>query len=523
NQTNANAPGRRSDVRAPSFDEDPYATDAFHSPPSHTASSTFAQERQPSYDLPTIQPLRPQKSDRGDDTKAADAAAAMEIAKELDISPSRPVPARSSSKGVMSKYPLDGGSMRGYPPNMPMGQQAFSAYEPHPQYGGPSSPPRQSGSPTSTRFQPAPALSLSFSDTDSKLDFSGIMSSPTDRRAGGVTDDSRLGARPRSPPPSFEVATSTPSTPAWEPKNIPMANYEPNAVPSQVEPPPSTERSLSATSAMSDAQRQQQIPSRAESGISSTSSLSTLPSPHPPFAADPTAISSTGRGGTAAIMPGSANSPPLSPVEPVTPSAKTISAGAFKRFKGPGSSPAGSPLPEAASSPLSTPFNPRGQPPAMEHTPSYQGAASGNSNYASAPGSSPMENSGPGTPRRSFEGARGPGYPHSPLSTPQGEPQGHSRVSYMSDVVQMPEGDPYNIGVAVGTPTGPYGGDGYPNDPQQTNRMTIGEHGWKPMRYGSHVGADGLSEIAEESEPPSVSRRSISGGYGTGRYTTRLE
>ncbi|KAG8908058.1 hypothetical protein FRC00_011464, partial [Tulasnella sp. 408] len=453
--------------------------------------------RQPSYDLPTIQPLRPQKSDRGDETKAADAAAALEIAKELDISPSRPVPPRSSSKGVLSKYPMDGGSMRGYPPNYPMGQQAFSSYDPQPQYAGPSSPPRQSGSPTSARFQPAPALSLSFSESD-RLDFAGLMPSPTDRRAGGVTDDSRPGGRQWSPPPSFEVATSAPPTPAPEPRNIPMANYEPNVVPNPVSSPPYRERGLSTTSAMSDAQRQQQALPRSESGISSESSLSTLPSPHPPFAADQTAISSTGRGGTASVMPGSANSPPLSPVDPVTPNAKTISAGAFKRFRGPGSSPAVSPLPEAGGSPLSTPFGSRKPP--MEPAASYQ---SGNSNYASAPSSPPADNSGIGTPRRSLEGPRGPGYSPSPLSAPPGEHQGYSRVSYLSDAGQIPEGDHHNIGLAVGTPTGPYGGEGYSNDPQQANRMTIGEHGWKPMRYGSHVGADGLSEIAEESEPGS--------------------
>ncbi|KAG8942597.1 hypothetical protein FRC04_003584 [Tulasnella sp. 424] len=531
-QAAGNAPGRRSDVRAPgspSFDEDPYATDAFHSSPSHTAQSTFAQQRQPSYDLPNIQPLRPQKSEKGDDTKAADAAAALEIARELDISPSRPVPPpRSSSKGVLSKYPLDGGSLRGYPPNLPMGQQTFSAYDPQSQYGGPSSPTRHSGSPTSSRFEPAPTLSLSFSDADAKLDFPGISSplDPQQTRPSGVMDDSRmggLGARPRSPPPSFEVATSTPPTPALQPRNIPMANYEPSAVPSQVSPQPNPERSLSATSTMSDAQRQQQILGRSESNLSSASSLSPLPSPHPPFAADLTAISSTGRGGTASVMPGSANSPPLSPVEPVTPSAKTISAAAFKRFRGPGSSPAGSPLTDVGGSPLSTPFNTRKQPPPMEPTSSYQSAASGNSNYASAPSSPPAENSGIGTPRMSLEGPRAPGYSPSPLSAPPGEPQGYSRVSYISDAGQMPEGDPYNIGVAMGTPTGPYGGDGYPNDPQQSNRMTIGEHGWKPMRYASHVGADGLSEIAEESEAGSISRRSVGGGYGTGRYATRME
>ncbi|KAG9043388.1 hypothetical protein FS837_009674 [Tulasnella sp. UAMH 9824] len=210
-----------------------------------------------------------------------------------------------------------------------------------------------------------------------------------DRRAGGVTDDSRLGGRPRSPPPSFEVATSTPPTPAFQPRNIPMASYEPDVIPNEVLPPPTRERGLSTTSAMSDTQRQQQALPRSESGISSESSLSTLPSPHPPFAADPTAIASTGRGGAAAVMPGSANSPPLSPADPVTPNAKTISAGAFKRFRGPGSSTAGSPLPDAGGSPLSTPFGARKPP--MEPAASYQ---SGNSNYASAPSSPPADNSG---------------------------------------------------------------------------------------------------------------------------------
>ncbi|KAG8979306.1 hypothetical protein FRB90_008102, partial [Tulasnella sp. 427] len=516
---NRNSMGQAPHHGAPgNFDDDPYASDAFRTSPSHPAPSTFPHGRDLSYDLPTIQPLRTGGSKGEDPMRAADAAAAREIAKELDISPSRPLPARSSSKGVLSKFPMDGGSMRGYPPGSPLGQGSYSAYDAQQGYGngppGPSSPTskRMSGSPTSNRFEPAPTLSLSFTDADASLDFPGMTSSPIDPRRPGVMDDSRFGGRPRSPPPSFEVATSTPPTPGIEPRNILMGNYDPSALSGQPQQP-NPERSLSASSAMSEAQKQQQSLGRSESNLSNASSLSTLPSPHPPFAADPTAVSTAGRGGTASIMPGSANSPPLSPIDPVTPSAKTISAGAFKRFRGPGGSPspAGSPVPDTGS-PLSTPFNVRKQPPPMEPTSSFQSAMSGNSNYASAPSSPSIESDAMGPTRRSLEG-RGPGYAPSPLGAP---PQGdYSRVSYISDVGQAPEGDPRDIGLAMG-------GDGQ-YDQQQSNRMTIGELGWKPMRYGSHVGADGLSEIIEESEPPSVSRRTVNGGYGSGRYATKLE
>ncbi|KIO22334.1 hypothetical protein M407DRAFT_28129 [Tulasnella calospora MUT 4182] len=180
NQASENAPSGESDVRGSrvlGFDEEPYITNAFLSPPSGTTPSTFTHQQQPSHGSLSAERLHTQILEEGEDTEAADTVAAFESVKETDATPFRPLSflAQPSVKGVSSSARLDGCPSSS---SLPMGQETFSADDP--QKKDEEGLLEESGSPKPHRFEPSPTLSLSFSGEDSKFEFPWMTSSFAD-------------------------------------------------------------------------------------------------------------------------------------------------------------------------------------------------------------------------------------------------------------------------------------------------------------------------------------------------------
>ncbi len=396
--------------------------------------------------MPPVAPLHPLPSPRlprptslrdPDEIKAANAAAAQEIARELDQLAWRSAVPQAGAIGP----PAPRSSTR-----VPAPQSSYDM-------GITRSSTEHVG--------PPPTLSLNFTDADAHLDFPGMtLQSPTEttNRQPSLTYNTSPGRR--SPPPTFEMATNPP-TPSAEPKLSkpqPTVDTDTQALPG---------RSPSTVSGASH--------------VSTGSSLSTLPAPNPPFRS---------------VNPskGTTDTMPMSPADgaPITP--RTISAGAFKRFRGSSLSPAG----------------PGIAPPPLSEQPSYNSEASGGSNYASAP-SSPTGGRPMGSISRSVSGPQSrptPAYDPSPL-------RGGDLPNAQSQTYLAPEGE---VGMALGSPSNSYP-DGFANK----NRFTIGDAGWKPGmpgRYESSNGSGiGLGDPPSEGNNPPARR----GGYGSGNYATALE
>ncbi|KAG8856250.1 hypothetical protein FRB96_006562 [Tulasnella sp. 330] len=459
---------------------DPYATDAFENG-THSATSSYAGPHQPPLDLPPTEPLRPRSVKGTDEIHAANVAAAREVGRELDaLNFSSAVPPSTTMAGPPPRL----SSKSALRPQKPLGLSS-------PPYSSPSVPQEASQS-------TPPHLSLRFTDTSFNLP--GI-SSPTSPEVNnrlhslnpGTSPDVPRSVRARSPPPSFEVATSASQTPPTfsSTRPLPTAVFDPNVIPattqSQSTPPPppsSTSNSLSVAG-----------PTSVSRSSSVESALSSLAPPHLPYAA-----SSPSRG-TLELMPLPATpggSPSFDPESPSSP--KTISAGAFKRFRG-GDSPG---RPGA-----SDVFPGRKQSiPPMDSRPSYTSAASGNSDYTSAPSS-------PARERSSSEV-----YRPSPLSVPIGSRKlggDHDGSGSYRDMMLSPGGNHLPIGVAMGSPTNSNVPEGWTSSGR--NRLTIGDAGWQSRsgRNGSLPGGSGVDEGGDNHNPGRT------GGYGTGNYTTSLE
>ncbi|KAG9036812.1 hypothetical protein FRB95_007910 [Tulasnella sp. JGI-2019a] len=475
------------DNRRDVSDEDPYAADAFENGAA-PMNSSFSAPHQPSLNLPPTQPLRPRSSKGPEEIRAANVAAAREVGRELDaLSFTSAIPPSTTMTGPPPRVPSN---------SAPRPQALASA----PPYASPSSPQE---APDST----PPHLSLRFTDTS--FDIPG-MSSPTSPQAQlndrlrsmapGTSPDVPRPIRSRSPPPSFEAATSTPSTPNLNAtRAIPTAVFDPNVIPrgaptKAASPPPSSGASynLSVTSEASVSR---------SSSTSAESTLSSLAPPHPPYAA-----TSPSRG-TTTLMPttptGSQNFGPPSQ-ESLAISPKMISAGAFKKFRA-GDSP-------TARSGTADAFPVRKQSiPPMDTYPSYTSAASGISSYTSAP-TSPVRERSTSELRQA-----------SPLSIPMNARQpgrdsdagGAHRESAISGG-GYDGGEHSPVGVAVGSPTHTTNPEAW-LPPSAKNRFTIGDAGWRsrPGRNDSLPPSDTAGGENHGSGGP--------GGYGTGNYTTSLE
>ncbi|KAG8893836.1 hypothetical protein FRB99_001676 [Tulasnella sp. 403] len=217
-------------------------------------------------------------------------------------------------------------------------------------------------------------------------------------------------------------------------------------------------------------------------------------------------------------------------------STKTIAAGAFKKFRAPGTPSPGLAPASGTPSPEQSPgsFTIRKRAPPLVAEPSYGSTGSGATNFASAP-TSPIGDRGAPLPgRSSLEGRPSGtgGYTPSPLSLPvdaassesshsipiglgtsplQPPLPGHgsdfSRVSYLSAAPGSPlEGDPSMIGVAVGSPSGEY------TSGATAHRLTIGDAGWKPGMPARY--AQNPSDASGYFPPPDGEDRGLHPGHG---------
>ncbi|KAG8935617.1 hypothetical protein FRC02_007328 [Tulasnella sp. 418] len=523
--TTHKTPQQRDDV----FDEDPYADDAFHG-----GYPTQAQTLVTSGPAVSAQPhasiLPYQSKSPEEETRAANAAAAREISRELDA----------------LEFNVATGGINHPPPRT----TSRKATLPTQTYSPPRGPP-----PTQSSISNPPLLSLSLSDTHFDTnDFPNFGSSPirSNPPAYQATFTSSLSSPPRMQKSATESEIKPLSSPPRleEPENrkVPTAVFDPNVVPqkSLEHGSPSSRKIPTAVFdpevIPSPPQQSDNTPNRmpstisvSESGHSGESQLSVLPPPNPPF------MNTTQVPSVSTSMPSSPTSDDTGSGDGLTP--RMISASAFRRVKGPSSGA----IPGESSTTKATRFEPlnitkRVPPPTM---PSY---GSGSTTYVSAPSSPSRERSysdAPSSPTGAYP--RPTPFAPSPLSTPM-NPQSvdsheasslgnHGQQSLPMPAFREPppeshpsrELDPAEIGLAKGSPSSP----SYPMDSYRgysnagPNRLTIGDQGWKPLHGTGPIGRNvGQGDEVYQHQRGAEQKRdggSQDEGYGSGRFATNLE